>query len=185
MKVRACFAILGAMLKVDYSKLDSADMTPKPVKDSVVVTRDIVHPSDVNAYGVVFGGYMMSLLDKAACIAAFTHAGMKVSTVAMDGVRFYKPAVVGTILTIRASVNRVFGSSMEIGLRVTGILPGVQDEEELICRAYMTFVAIGKDEKPVLAAPVVPETPDEIRRYEEALARRESRIALKNSLESR
>ena len=51
------------MLKVDYSKLDSADMTPKPVKDSVVVTRDIVHPSDVNAYGVVFGGYMMSLLD--------------------------------------------------------------------------------------------------------------------------
>lgn len=170
------------MQKVNYEALESDASLPKPVKDSVVVTRDIVHPSDVNAYGVVFGGHMMSLLDKAACIAAFTHAGRKVTTISMDSVQFFKPAVVGTILTIQASVNRVFNTSMEVGLKVTGILPGVQKEPELVCHAYMTFVALDKDGKPTAVAPVVPETPDEKRRYDEALVRREARIALKESL---
>lgn len=169
------------MLEVDYKNLEPVDFSPKPVKDSIVVTCDIVHPSDVNAYGVVFGGHMMSLLDKAACIAAFTHAGRKVTTISMDSVRFFKPAVVGTILTIHASVNRVFNTSMEIGLKVTGVLPGVQNEPELICHAYMTFVALDKDEKPAKIAPVLPETEDEKRRYKEALMRRDAKKALLDS----
>lgn len=168
-------------MEVNYKNLEPVDFSPKPVKDSIVVTRDIVHPSDVNAYGVVFGGHMMSLLDKAACIAAFTHAGRKVTTISMDSVRFFKPAVVGTILTIHASVNRVFNTSMEIGLKVTGVLPGVQNEPELVCHAYMTFVALDKDEKPAKIAPVLPETEDEKRRYKEALMRRYAKKALLDS----
>lgn len=170
------------MQKTDEKMHDAAGMQPKPVKDSVVVTRDIVHPSDVNAHGIVFGGYMMSLLDKAACIAAYTHAGKKVTTVAMDGIRFFKPAKVGTILTIRASVNRVFNSSMEVGLKVMGLDQGSPEGEQLICRAYMTFVAVDAEGHALAVAPVVPETPDEIRRYNEALVRREARISLNDAL---
>ena len=153
------------MQKTDEKMHDAADMQPKPVKDSVVVTRDIVHPSDVNAHGIVFGGYMMSLLDKAACIAAFTHAGKKVTTVAMDGI--------------------VFNSSMEIGLKVMGLDQLSSEGEQLICRAYMTFVAVDAEGHALAVAPVVPETPDEIRRYNEALVRREARIALSKSLTAR
>ena len=154
----------------------------KTVKQSQVETRDIVHPSDVNAYNYVFGGHLTSLLDKAACIAAYTHSRRRVTTISIDNVRFFKPATVGTILTIKASVNRVFNTSMEVGVKVMGVHPQVSWQPELICHAYMTFVAIDDNGKPTPIPAIIPETEDEIRRYEEAEIRRNARKALAEKL---
>jgi acyl-CoA hydrolase len=157
----------------------------KTVKQSQVETRDIVHPSDVNAYNYVFGGHLTSLLDKAACIAAYTHARCRVTTVSIDNVRFFKPATVGTILTIKASVNRAFNTSMEVGVKVMGVHPQVSWKPEVICHAYMTFVAIDDNGKPTPIPSVIPETEDEIRRYEEAGIRREAKKKLLTALENK
>lgn len=157
----------------------------KTVKQSQVETRDIVHPSDVNAYNYVFGGHLTSLLDKAACIAAYTHARCRVTTVSIDNVRFFKPATVGTILTIKASVNRAFNTSMEVGVKVMGVHPQVSWKPEVICHAYMTFVAIDDNGKPTPIPSVIPETEDEIRRYEEAGIRRDAKKKLLAALENK
>ena len=154
----------------------------KTVKQSQVETRDIVHPSDVNAYNYVFGGHLTSLLDKAACIAAYTHSRCRVTTVSIDNVRFFKPATVGTILTIKASVNRAFNTSMEVGVKVMGVHPQVSWEPEVICHAYMTFVAIDDKGNPTPIPPIIPETKEEIRRFNEAEIRREARKALAEKL---
>ena len=154
----------------------------KTVKQSQVETRDIVHPSDVNAYNFVFGGHMMSLLDKAACIAAYTHARRRVTTISIDNVRFFKPATVGTILTIKASVNRVFNTSLEVGLKVVGVHPQISWQPEVICHAYMTFVALDESGKPTPIPSIIPETEDEIRRFEEAEIRRNAKKKLAEEL---
>lgn len=157
-------------------------MTPntKKVKESIIETNDIVHPSDVNAYGFVFGGHLVSLMDKTACMAAFKHCEAKVTTVSVDGIHFLRPAPVGTMLTILASVNRAFSTSMEIGLKVTAWLPGQPSKD--ICRAYMTFVAIDEDGKPKKVPQIMPETKEEIRRYNNAAIRRTSRLELREKL---
>ncbi len=142
---------------------------------------DVVQPSDVNLYGTIFGGHLMSLVDKAGGIAAFKHSGSSVVTVSVDQLVFKNPAPVGTVIVIRASVNRVFHSSMEVGVRVTGWRPGSQ-EEVLICPAYLTFVAVGPDKRPIPVGPIIPETPDQIRRWEQAGLRREARLALAQKL---
>ena len=171
----------AAFYNIYFSNMENA----KTVKQSQVETRDIVHPSDVNAYNFVFGGHMMSLLDKAACIAAYTHARRRVTTISIDNVRFFKPATIGTILTIKASVNRVFNTSLEVGLKVIGVHPQESWQPEVICHAYMTFVALDENGKPTPIPSIIPETEDEIRRFEEAEIRREARKKLTMVLENK
>ena len=79
------------------------DKTPRKVSESALESHAIVHPVDTNALNNAFGGYLMSLMDEAACIVAFKHAGRKVNTVSIDGVRFFRPTAVGTILNIHAT----------------------------------------------------------------------------------
>ncbi|MDR1760567.1 MAG: acyl-CoA thioesterase [Fibrobacter sp.] len=153
-------------------------MNEKTVRFSETESSDIVHPSDANAYGFVFGGHLVSLMDKTAGIAAMRHTESKVTTVAIDSLDFVHPAKVGTILTIRASVNRAFHTSLEIEVQVTGIYPG-EKESQLIANAHMTFVALGEDGKPAAVPAVIPETDAEKRRYEAALQRREAKKALR------
>ena len=114
------------------------DKTPRKVSESALESHAIVHPVDTNALNNAFGGYLMSLMDEAACIVAFKHAGRKVNTVSIDGVRFFRPTAVGTILNIHASMNRVFNTSMEIGLKITETDP---ENGALIetCRSKVTF----------------------------------------------
>jgi acyl-CoA hydrolase len=156
-------------------------MEAKPVSASFAEMAEIVQPADVNVYGSIFGGHLMALVDKAAGIAAFRHARTNVVTVSVDQLVFKNPAPPATILSIKASVNRVFHTSMEIGVRVTGWKPD-STEEILICPAYLTFVAVDDHGKPIPVAPVLPETPDQIRRYEQAGIRREARLALSQKL---
>ena len=160
---------------------DSMELIGKPVSESLVEMDDVVQPSDVNLYGTIFGGHLMSLVDKAAGIAAFKHSGESVVTVSVDQLIFKNPAPVGTVLMIRASVNRVFNTSMEVGVRVTGWRPGSR-EEVLICPAYLTFVAVGPDKKPIPVQPILPETPEQLRRYQQAGIRREARLSLAQRL---
>ena len=157
------------------------DKTPRKVSESALESHAIVHPVDTNALNNAFGGYLMSLMDEAACIVAFKHAGRKVNTVSIDGVRFFRPTAVGTILNIHASMNRVFNTSMEIGLKITETDP--ENGAELpVAHAYFTFVAIDDNGRPTATAPVEPETAEEKRRFDQALIRREARIALADKL---
>lgn len=156
-------------------------MEAKPVSASLVEMAEIIQPADANVYGSIFGGHLMALVDKAAGIAAYRHSGSNVVTVSVDQLIFKNPAPVATILSIKASVNRVFHTSMEIGVRVVGWKRG-SSEEILICPAYLTFVAVDDQGKPIPVAPVLPETPDQIRRYKEAGIRREARLALARAL---
>jgi acyl-CoA hydrolase len=165
-------------------KESAMDDGKRTVSASCIEMAEVVQPRDVNLYGSIFGGHLMSLVDKAAGIAAFKHTGANVVTMSVDQLVFKSSAPVGTVLSIRASVNRVFRTSMEVGVRVTGFLPGAS-EETLICPAYLTFVSVGKEGRPIPVRPITPETPDQIRRYEEAGIRREARLALARSLEER
>ena len=107
---------------------------------------------------------------------------LKENTVSIDGVRFFRPTAVGTILNIHASMNRVFNTSMEIGLKITETDP--ENGAELpVAHAYFTFVAIDDNGRPTATAPVEPDSDEARRRYEQALVRREARIALGKQLQ--
>ena len=156
------------------------ELQGKPVRESRIETHDIVHPTDANAYGMLFGGHLVALMDKAASMTAYRHSGKKVTTVSVDGIYFQRPAPVGTILTLLASVNRVFHTSMEIGIKVTGALPGEAEKE--ICRANMTFVGLDENKRPTPTGPVIPVTEDDHRRSDNAMIRRDTRLALRDKL---
>ena len=137
--------------------------------------------SDLNSYGSIFGGRLVSLIDKTAAISARKHAGTSVMTVAIDSLVFERPAGNGAIITVSASVNRVFRTSMEVGALVTALEPEAADELR-ICRAYLTFVSVDGEGRPTEPPHVAPETEDERRRYEQAAIRREHRLQLRESL---
>ena len=131
---------------------------------------------DANIAGNVHGGYIMKLCDDAAAIAATRLAGGRVVTAAVDGMRFRSPVHVGDVITLRSTVNAVWRSSMEVGVRV--------DSEDLssgetrhTLTAYFTMVALDGDEKALPLPPLAPETPEDKRRHREAGLRREVRIA--------
>jgi len=157
------------------------DLNPRPVAASAVEMDEIVQPSDLNIYGSIFGGYLMSLMDKAGGISAFKHCGVNVVTVSVDRLVFKNPAPAGTVLSVKASVNRAFHTSMEVGVLVTGLKPGERHETTL-CSAYITYVAIGADGRPIPVPPSLPETPEQRRRYAEAELRRNARLALDERL---
>lgn len=144
-------------------------------------SSEMILPGDLNSMGYLFGGRLVSLIDKVGAISAIKHTHGAVVTVSIDSLVFRKPVTDGSILTIRASVNRVFTHSMEVGV-VASTLPPGQEEEHHVCSAYLTYVALGKDGKPGEVPAVVPETPEEKRRFGQALIRRNHRLALKDEI---
>jgi acyl-CoA hydrolase len=144
-------------------------------------SSEMILPGDLNSMGFLFGGRLVSLIDKAGAISAIRHTKGAVVTVSIDSMVFKKPVINGSVLTIRASVNRVFSHSMEVGVVATNLPPG-EEEEQHVCTAYLTYVAIDKDGKPKEVPPVVPETVEEKRRYDQALIRRNHRLSLKEQL---
>jgi acyl-CoA hydrolase len=136
---------------------------------------------DANLAGNVHGGWIMKLCDDVAVIAATRLAGGRVVTAAVDAMKFRSPVKVGDVITLRATVNAAWRTSMEIGVRVEAehIPTG---EITHTCTAYMTMVALGEDEKPVPLPVLVPESPDDERRHHEANHRREIRLAAPGEL---
>ena len=156
-------------------------MQKKLVKDSQVFSTELVLPNDTNQLGNLLGGRLMHWIDIAAAIAAQRHSGHVCVTASVDELNFHHPIKLGEIVTLQASVNRAFRTSMEIGVLVTtyGLKRGAGRRAN---NAYLTFVAIDKKGRPAAVSPIFPETHDEGRRYEEALERREQRLQRRNRL---
>jgi len=155
--------------------MTNADATPKPVSASQTTMTELMMPHMANTLGNVFGGVILSLVDRAAAVAAIRHAGGACVTVSVDQVQFREPIHVGELVVARASVNYVGRTSMEVGVRVEAehVASGRRRHTN---SCYLTFVAIDATERPRPVAPVVPETAEQQRRYTEAQARRAHRV---------
>jgi acyl-CoA hydrolase len=131
---------------------------------------------DANIAGNVHGGHIMKLCDDAAVIAATRLAGGRVVTAAVDAMKFRSPVKVGDVITLRSCVNAAWRTSMEVGVRVEAE-DVVTGEVRHTCTAYLTMVALGEGEKPVVLDGFEPSSPDEVRRNRSAQRRRAIRLA--------
>jgi acyl-CoA hydrolase len=150
-------------------------MTVKPVRASQVTTTQIVLPNDTNPLGNLLGGTLMHWIDIVAAIAAQRHSGMVCVTASVDELVFHHSVKLGEVVTLQASVNAAFRTSMEVGVSVTAhgntTLP-----ERCTNTAYLTFVAVDDHGKPHPVPPINPETPDEQKRFKGAQERRAIRL---------
>jgi acyl-CoA hydrolase len=139
--------------------------------------------ADANNGGNVHGGVIMYLCDEVAGIAAVRHSGSRVVTVAMDRMTFLDPVYVGHLVTVKATVNAAWHTSMEVGVRVEAedVRTG---EVTHTSTAYLTMVALDEEGRPATVPGVAPETPDEQRRAREAQLRRDNRLAERRSIEA-
>jgi acyl-CoA hydrolase len=156
---------------------------PKTVQESMSEYAEFALPNDANGLGNVLGGKVMHLVDLAAAMAALRHARKPVVTASVDSMHFLHPVRIGQLIILRSSVNRVFRTSMEVGVQVhtENMLTGARLHT---CSAYLTFVALDENGKATPIAPVVPETSEQQRRYRQAGERREYRLALRERLRS-
>ncbi|MBC7660928.1 MAG: acyl-CoA thioesterase [Chitinophagaceae bacterium] len=139
---------------------------------------EMVLPQHTNAIGTVFGGVIMSWVDIAAAICAERHANKQVVTASVDALEFVAPIKLGWIVTLKASVNYVWRTSCEVGVKVTAENPRT-GEYFHTASAYVTMVALDSHSRPTGIPQVIPETYDQKRRFEEAKFRRISRLELK------
>ena len=154
-------------------------MTGKPVSASRSEMAEVVLPAQTNPLGKLLGGHVMHLVDIAAAMAAHRHSNSYVVTASVDYIDFRNSVSLGEIVMLKSQVNRVFHTSMEVGVEVysENVLTG---ERKHTTTAYVTFVAIDeKTHRPKPVRPLILESPEEKRRYEEAAERRKSRLALR------
>src|SRR4029077_20521617 len=151
-------------------------MMPRPVSDSQSEMNEIVLPNDANPLGALLGGRLMHWIDLAGALAAHRHSRNYVVTAAIDHLDFWTPVHVGDLVVLRSSVNRVFTTSMEVGVTVW-VENYLVDETRQDSSAYLTFVPVDAAGRHLKVPPVIPETNDEKRRYEDAGRRREIRKA--------
>lgn len=151
-------------------------MEGRYVRESVSDYSELALPNDANGHGNLLGGKIMHLVDLAGAIAAMKHGRIPVVTASVDHMDFIHPVRMGQLVRLRASVNRVFTTSMEVGVKVwvEDLLTGA---ERHVSTAYLTFVAVDAKGCRVPVPPVIPETDDEKRRFEQAGQRREYRLA--------
>jgi acyl-CoA hydrolase len=137
---------------------------------------EVVLPQDANPLGNILGGRVMHLVDIAAAIAAHRHSNSYVVTASVDYVDFRNPIRVGELIILKSNVNRVFRTSMEVGVKVfsENVLSG---ERKHATSAYVTFVAIDETGQPKPVPALLPESAEDRRRYRDALARRRIRLA--------
>jgi acyl-CoA hydrolase len=145
-----------------------------PSKSRVEMTQ-LLLPSDTNPLGTAFGGRIMQWVDIAAAVAARRHCGRTAVTVSMDSLTFSRPVMTGDVVVLQAMVNRAWRSSMEVGVRVEGEREG--EGRFYAATAYLTFVALGDDGRPMNVPLIDPQTDDERRRYDKAAGRRAVRLA--------
>jgi acyl-CoA hydrolase len=145
------------------------------VQDTTVQMTELVLPQHTNMLGNLLGGQLMHWIDICAAMSGFKVNKKVCVTASVDKIDFHHPVRLGNVVTLISSVNRVFTTSMEIGVSVFS--ESFEDVPKLHTNtAYLTFVCMGEDMKPLISNQVVPETEVEIRRFNEALKRRENRI---------
>ena len=148
----------------------------RPVRDSQSEMTEIVLPNDANPLGALLGGRLMHWIDMAGAMAAHRHARSYILTASVDHIDFLVPVRVGDLVILRSSVNRVFHTSMEVGVKVF-VENYIADTAQHVGSAYLTFVAIDGAGHHLKVPPVVPESPEQQRRYDDAGRRREIRRA--------
>jgi len=150
----------------------------KPVSASYSDYTELALPNDANSLGNLLGGKVMHLVDLAGAMAAMRHSHCVVVTASVDQMHFIHPVKIGQWVRLRSAVNRVFRTSMEVGVKVW-LEDLVKGEMLHTSSAYLTFVALDANGNPVAVPPVIPETEIEIQRYEAAGLRRDYRLKMR------
>jgi len=147
----------------------------KHVSDSQIEMTELVLPNHTNQLGNLLGGQLMHWIDICAALSAAKHTNRICVTASVDRIDFHHPIKLGDAVTLIASVNRVFKTSMEVGVKVyaQNFRLGTKIHTNT---AYLTFVAVDESEKPVPVDQIIPQTEDEIRRFDDAFRRREDRL---------
>lgn len=149
-------------------------LTPRPLRDSQSEMAELVLPNDTNPLGALLGGRLMHWIDLAGAMAVHRHARSYAVTASVDHIDFLVPVRVGDLVILRSSVNRVFHSSVEVGVKVF-VENYIADTAQHVASAYLTFVAIDRSGNHLKVAPVIPETEEQQRRYDDAGRRRDVR----------
>jgi acyl-CoA hydrolase len=140
---------------------------------------EVVLPADTNPLGKLLGGHVMHLVDVAAAMAASRHSNSYVVTASVDSIDFRNPINVGELVILKSQVNRVFNTSMEVGVKVFSENT-LTDERRHTTTAYVTFVALDEfTRRPKPVPPLIVRTAEEKRRWREAGERRKVRLALR------
>ena len=150
-------------------------MGPRTVKETQHETSQMMLPQHSNNLGLVFGGVILAMMDTASAVCAIRHARAICVTASVDRVDFREPVHLGDLVIMKCSVNYVGRTSMEVGVRVESedLQTGSRRHTN---SCYLTFVAIDRNGRPIEVPRLVPESADEIRRYEAAKARRRRRL---------
>lgn len=149
----------------------------KTPKESAVETRYLIMPHQANPHGTAFGGVIVAWIDMVAAMTAQRHCGGEVVTAGIDSLAFKEPIRIGDHVVLRAAINYVSRSSMEVGVQVRREDP-YTGEQVVATTAHLTFVALDENKRPTPAPPIVPETDEEKRRYENAKLRVKARKKL-------
>jgi acyl-CoA hydrolase len=154
----------------------SAALAGKPVSGSRSQMVEVVLPNDANPLGYMLGGRVMHLIDIAGAIAGHRHAGSYLVTASVDYLDFRNPIRIGDLIVLKSSVNRVFDTSMEVGVKVFS--------ENILTRArlhtssaYLTYVAVDEKLERHSVPELILETDEDRRRWEQAGERRKIRLA--------
>jgi acyl-CoA hydrolase len=148
------------------------------VSESRTEMVEVVLPQDANVLGNILGGRVMHLVDLAGAIAGHRHCHTHVVTASVDHLDFRNPIRVGDLIILKSSVNRTFHTSLEVGVKVFS--ENLAGERKHTTSAYVTYVALGEDGIPQNVPPLICETPEDQRRYRQALERRKNRLVHAN-----
>jgi acyl-CoA hydrolase len=149
-------------------------LMPRPVRDSQSEMTELVLPNDANPLGALLGGRLMHWIDLAGAMAVHRHTRSYAVTASVDHIDFLVPVQVGDLVILRSSVNRVFQTSVEVGVKVF-VENYIADTSQHVASAYLTFVAIDAKGNHLKVPAVIPETEEQQRRYDDAGRRRELR----------
>ena len=165
------------------TRMTDSELAPRKPDNTITVVSELMMPNQVNNLGHVFGGELLSMVDRAAAVAAMRHAGGPCVTVSIDRVDFKEPIYTGELVTCTARVRFVGRTSMEVGVEVVAenLQTGV---ERLTNSCLLTFVAIDEKHRPRRVAPRDLSDPDDERRFREGKRRREVREELDKELEA-
>ena len=148
---------------------------PKTVKESIITMTELVLPHHTNQLGKLLGGQLMHWIDICAALSAAKHTQHVCVTASVDRIDFIHSIKLGDAVILTATVNRVFNTSLDVGVKVYS--ESFKEGKRIHTNtAFLTFVSVDDNGKPIKAVEIIPETDEEKKRYEEALQRRENML---------
>lgn len=148
----------------------------KPVSASRITIAQLMQPEHANNLGNVHGGEIMKLVDEVGALACMRHAQQRVVTVAIDRMTFRQPIKIGDLVILNAEVSFVGRTSLEAEVHVEAENP-ITGERTHTNTAYLVYVALDENGKPIPVPPLIPETEEQRRRMEAGRARQEYRLS--------